>query len=149
MKEFNFIFTKDEVVDYYTYLLSSQKSNRLKQVFFIFSIPLLILLTIVFFKLDYIIVKIIATVLSIVWIMIIAPRFWKSYIRANIGEEFLKKNNITKFENVNVKVDDDYMIVNGVRYDISSEVKIVKTKLVTIFFFKESPVAIPNRFLNK
>ena len=79
--------------------------------------------------------------------MIIGPRFWKSYTRINVGKNFLKKNNLTKYEEVQVVVDDAYMMVNNKRYDINNKVKIVKTKLVTIFFFDNQPVVIPNRFL--
>lgn len=149
MKEFKFKFNEEEVIDYYTYLLSSSFSNRLKQFFFIFSIPFLLLFTYLFFKLNNVIINILFIIIAVLWIMIIGPRFWKSYTRINIGKNFLKKNNITKFEEVNVKVDDAYMVVNNKRYDIDKSVKIVKTNLVTIFFFDKQPVAIPNRFLVK
>lgn len=149
MKEFKFKFNEDEVIDYYTYMLSSQTSNRLKQVFFIFSVPLLLLLSYYFFKLNNMIVKIIFIIVAIVWAMIIGPRFWKSYTKINIGKNFLKKNNITKFEEVDVKVADTYMIVNNKKYEMNDKIKIVKTGLVTIFFFPGQPVAIPNRCLGK
>ena len=147
MKKFSFKLTEDEVIDYYTYLLSSSLSNRLKQVFFIFSVPLLLLFTYIFFKLNNVIINIVFIVVAVVWAMIIGPRFWKSYTRINVGKNFLKKNNLTKYEEVQVVVDDTYMIVNNKRYDINNKVKIVKTKLVTIFFFDNQPVVIPNRFL--
>lgn len=147
MKEFSFKFNEDEVIDYYTYMLSSSTSNRLKQFFFIFSIPLLLLLSYLFFKLNNIVIKIIFIILSVVWALVIAPRFWKSYTRINIGKNFLKKNNITKFEEVKVKVSDTYMVVNDKKYEINDKIKIVKTGLVTIFFFPGQPVAIPNRYL--
>lgn len=149
MKEFKFKFSEDEVIDYYTYMLSSQTSNRLKQIFFIFSVPLLLLLSYYFFKLDNTIIKIIFIVVAVGWAMIIGPRFWKSYTRINIGKNFLKKNNITKFEEVDVKVADTYMLVNNKRYEMNGKIKIVKTGLVTIFFFPGQPVAIPNRCLGK
>lgn len=147
MKEFSFKFTEDEVIDYYTYLLSSSTSNRLKQLFFMFSVPLLLLLTYLFFKINNIILNIVFIIAAVVWIMILAPRFWKSYTRINIGKNFLKKNNITKFEEVKVKVSDDYMLVNGKKYEMNNQIKIVKTPLISIFFFPGQPVAIPNRFL--
>lgn len=147
MKEFSFKFTEDEVIDYYTYLLSSSTSNRLKQFFFMFSVPLLLLLTYLFFKINNIILNIVFIIAAVVWIMILAPRFWKSYTRINIGKNFLKKNNITKFEEVKVKVSDDYMLVNGKKYEMNNQIKIVKTPLISIFFFPGQPVAIPNRFL--
>ncbi|MBQ0036995.1 MAG: hypothetical protein KBT35_08790 [Firmicutes bacterium] len=149
MKEFKFKFSEDEVIDYYTYMLSSQTSNRLKQIFFIFSVPLLLLLSYYFFKLDNTIIKIVFIVVAVGWAMIIGPRFWKSYTRINIGKNFLKKNNITKFEEVDVKVADTYMLVNNKRYEMNDKIKIVKTGLVTIFFFPGQPVAIPNRCLGK
>lgn len=147
MKEFSFKFTEDEVIDYYTYILSSSTSNRLKQFFFMFSVPLLLLLTYLFFKINNIILNIVFIIAAVVWIMILAPRFWKSYTRINIGKNFLKKNNITKFEEVKVKVSDDYMLVNGKKYEMNNQIKIVKTPLISIFFFPGQPVAIPNRFL--
>lgn len=149
MKEFSFTFTEDEVIDYYTYLLSSSTSNRLKQFFFVFSVPLLLLLTYLFFKINNTILNIVFITAAVVWIMILAPRFWKSYTRINIGKNFLKKNNITKFEEVKVQVSDGYMIVNGKKYEINDKVKIVKTPFISIFFFPGQPVAIPNRFLKK
>lgn len=148
MKEFTFTFTKAEAVDYYTYLLSSKPSNRLKQIFIIFSVPLLLILTVVFFKLNQILIRIGVTVVSIVWIMIIAPRFWKNYTKINIGEKFLEKNNLV-FKPVKVKVEETALTVDGKRYEVTDKVKIVKTPMVTIFFFENQPVAIPNRFLNK
>lgn len=147
MKEFSFTLSQEEVIDYYTYLLSSSKSNRMKQLFFIFSVPLLLLLTYLYFKLNNQIINIIFIIVSIVWMMIIAPRFWKSYTRVNIGKNFLKNNKITKFEEVKVQVNDKYLLVNNKRYDINKDVKIVKTSLVSIFFFPNQPVVIPNRFL--
>lgn len=147
MKEFSFKFTEDEVIDYYTYILSSSTSNRLKQFFFMFSVPLLLLLSYLFFKLNSTILNVIFIIAGVVWVMIIAPRFWKSYTRINIGKNFLKKNNITKFEEVKVKVGDDYMMVNGKKYEMNDKIKIVKTPYISIFFFPGQPVAIPNRFL--
>lgn len=147
MKEFSFTLSQEEVIDYYTYLLSSSKSNRMKQLFFVFSVPLLLLLTYLYFKLNNQIISIIFIIVSIVWIMIIAPRFWKSYTRVNIGKNFLKNNKITKFEEVKIQVNDDYLLVNGKKYNINKDVKIVKTSLVSIFFFPNQPVVIPNRFL--
>lgn len=149
MKEFKFKFSENEVIDYYTYMLSSQTSNRLKQIFFIFSVPLLLLLSYYFFKLNNTVIKIVFIIVAVGWAMIIAPRFWKSYTRINIGKNFLKKNNITKFEEVDVKVADTYMLVNNKRYEMNEKIKIVKTGLVTIFFFPGQPVAIPNRCLGK
>lgn len=148
MKEFKFVLTKEEVIDYYTYLLSSTKSNRLKQLFFVLSIPSLLLLSYVFFKIKNNVIITIFVTVAVIWIMIIAPRFWKIYTRINIGEVFLKKNNLTQFEEVKIKLYKEKLIVNKTEYSLNKDVRIVKTKLLTIFFFPNQPVAIPNRLLN-
>ncbi|MDO4941112.1 MAG: hypothetical protein Q4E33_05430 [Erysipelotrichaceae bacterium] len=148
MKKFNFVFKEEEVIDYYTYVLSSLPSNRLKQVFIFFSIPLLLILSYVFFKINNFVISIIFIIVGVIWSLVIAPRFWRAYTKINIGKKFLKKNKIQKYENVEVEVGDDYMNVNGKKYDFNNKVKIVKTETVTIFFFPGQSVAIPNRFLN-
>jgi glucan phosphoethanolaminetransferase (alkaline phosphatase superfamily) len=148
MKKFSFVFTKEEAIEYYTYLISSSTSNRLKQLFFMLSVPLLLVLTAVFFKLNHILVIIILSIVSIFWLMIIFPRFWKVYIKSNVGEKFLEKNNLTNFEKVNVEIDDSRMVVNDKEY-ILKDAKLVKTKSLFIFFFPRQPIAIPRRIINK
>lgn len=148
MKKFSFKFEEEEVIDYYTYVLSSLPSNRLKQVFIIFSVPLLLILSYIFFKINNFVISTIFIVVGVVWALVIAPRFWRSYTRINIGKKFLEKNNIKRYDTVNVVVDNDYMEVNGKKYDFNNKIKIVKTELVTIFFFPGQSIAIPNRFLN-
>ena len=148
MKEFKFTLTKEEVIDYYTYLLSSTKSNRLKQLFFVLSVPSLLWLSFAFFKIENKVITSIFGIISILWIMIVAPRFWKIYTRINIGEVFLKKNNLTQLEEVRIKLYKEKLFVNKTEYDLSKDIKIVKTKLLTIFFFPTQPIAIPNRLLS-
>ena len=148
IKTFRFTFTREEAVEYYTYLLSSTAANRLKQIFFIFSVPLLLVLTGVFFKIRNLIISIIMAVVAIVWIMIIAPRFWHAYTRNNIGEKFLKNNNLTVFPEVKVVIEKNRMTVDGKEYLLADKVRIVRTRLLTIFFFPGQPVALPNRILD-
>lgn len=98
MKEFKFTFKEEEVIDYYTYVLSSLPSNRLKQVFIIFSIPLLLILSYIFFRINNFVISIIFIIVGVIWALVIAPRFWRSYTKINIGKKFLEKNNIKKYE---------------------------------------------------
>lgn len=148
MKAFNFKFSEEEVIDYYTYMLSSLPSNRLKQIFIMLSVPLVLIFSFIFFKMKSMIILSIFIVVCVLWIFFVGPKIWHSYTSVNIGKKFLNKNNIKNYEKVDVKVDDSFMIVNGKKYEFNNQVKIVKTKLVTIFFFKEQTIAIPNRFLN-
>ena len=147
-KIFSFTFTREEAIEYYTYLLSSTKANRLKQIFFIFSVPLLLVLTYIFFKIRNIFISIVFAVAAIIWMMIIAPRFWHAYTSNNIGEKFLINNNLTVFTEVKVIIENNRMIIDGKEYLLNDNVRVVKTRLLTIFFFPGQPVALPNRILD-
>ncbi len=146
-RKYSFTFTKQEAIEYYTYLLSSTRANRLKQLYFIFSIPLVILLSYFFFRPGNMVICMIMAAVSIMWMTLIAPRFWKAYTLNNIGEKFLEKNNLTEFPRVDVIIRNDCMTVNGKEYDLNDLIRIVKTGSLTIFFFPGQPVAVPNRVI--
>ena len=147
-RQYSFAFTREEAIDYYTYLLSSTRSSRLKQFFIMFSVPLVMLLSYYFFKVTNITVRVIMAAVSIIWVVMIVPRFWKAYTSNNIGEKFLEKNNLTEFPQVNVTIRYDTIIVDGKEYDLYDLKRIVKTELLTIFFFPGQPIALPNRIID-
>lgn len=146
-REYSFTLTRQEAIEYYTYLLSSTRANRLKQFFFIFSIPLVILLSYFFFKPGNLVICMIMAAVSIMWMTMIAPRFWKAYTFNNIGEKFLEKNNLTEFPKVDVTIRNSRMTVNGKEYDLNDVIRIVKTGSLTIFFFPGQPIALPDRII--
>ncbi len=110
-REFTFKLETEEYLEYLRFQMANGKANRGKRLWIATSLPAVIACTIIFLRLfTDVLWMCAATAMVVVWVAVLAPQIWQSFVRRRIGLETLEKMNIRGFSQVTLQFEEHGVI---------------------------------------
>ncbi|MEG1301186.1 MAG: YcxB family protein [Erysipelotrichaceae bacterium] len=150
MKTYRFVFTleKNDYLEYMRNLVSSFKENKKKKIWLVVSIPLLAVLTALYFKQMNYIYKIILGLISLLWIFVIWKKIWNYYLSKKVNDNFLENIGYKKAVEVNVEFFNNEFKINEKNISYQSIQKIrMLTRVIVIFYDEKLAVILPKKII--
>ena len=138
-ERYTFTLTKDEYLDFLRYQAMFSKGNRGKKLWLTTSVPMLIIVSIIFFKIyTYPWLMALGVMLIVIWVAVAANAIWERFIRGRISDKMLDRIGLKDFHEVTMHFMDDRVIFNSgsAQVQMYSDIKV---------FVPISAVLLPTR----
>lgn len=149
MEEYRYQYkiNKDELIEYYQFMIKRTKSFRRIAFWIKLSIPILIVATLLIFKLYPIFyVDVAAAAIFFLWITIGSQWVIRQFLYLRVGDDFLKEIKVKKFEEVELVFADD-VFLNGEKISMKDINIIPLTKNLLFTYHENSAFILPLRVL--
>lgn len=136
-ERYTFTLTKDEYLDFLRYQAMFSKGNRGKKLWLTTSVPMLIIVSIIFFKIyTYPWLMALGVMMIVIWVAVAANAIWERFIRGRISDKMLDRIGLKDFHEVTMHFMDDRVIFNSgsAQVQMYSDIKVfVPISAVLIF----------------
>lgn len=151
MKNFNYNFklTEQEYLEYLRYVVSFTKGSKIRNIWLRFSIPLLVVLTLFYFReyLTYFYI-VIGMAIALFWFFNFSSKIINSFLHKKVDKSFKANFKIKDFSVVQVLISEDGIILNKSKIDYSlvNNLMMLKSSLA-IFYDYDKAFIIPYRVI--
>lgn len=151
MKNFNYNFklTEEEYLEYLRYVVSFTKGSKIRNLWLRFSIPLLVVLTLFYFReyLTYFYIMI-GMAIALFWFFNFSSKIINSFLHKKIDRSFKANFKIKEFSTVNTLINDDCIILDKKKIDYPSISNLMTlTSSLAIFYDFDKAFIIPYRVI--
>lgn len=146
-----FKLKEEDYLEYLRFVISNSKKNRNIGWWLRVIIPLLLLFSFTFFKLyGNLLYVVLGVSFALIWFFFLSDKIWKAFLFRSININFVRKMNITKFEEVTVDFRDDSIMVDGKVVKYNDIERIIPLKNILVIFYGGSKTfVIPNSAIEK
>ncbi len=103
-RSFTFTLTQQEYLDYLRCRTGASRGHRGKRLWLLTSVPMLIVVSLIFFRLyKQPFVMALALMLIVIWVLVLAPDIWQRFVAGRIGEKLLERAGVRGFSEVTVR----------------------------------------------
>ena len=142
---YNFKLSEEEYLEYLRYIVSYTKGSKIRNLWLRFSIPLLVVLTIYYFRQYINIFNIsLGVALSLVWFFFISSRIISNFLYKKVDKNFVQNFKVKDYKPVNLSINEEGIILNNkkIEYSLIHSIIMLKRSLA-IFYDLDKAFIIP------
>lgn len=144
---FQFAINKEEYLEFLRFRYGLSKESKNRKLWITTSIPTLIIVSDIFFKLynrwQYILLSVLLITL---WIFVAVPRIWKWILGKQFNESIFERVNIKAFENITAEFRDKNIVIkdrgNNIEINYKDVSKIIPINNMFVILYKGNGVIL-------